>query len=133
MSNAKLTMAQVVAAAALGLALIILVAGTELLLAGLIAAVGITAIALSVAAFLLLLRKKSFIVAGLLAAAGVAFMVPAIIAMGDLSAIAIPGSIFGVILAWRPSAWALQRLSRAQGRRQLSLPSPSFLAGNKVT
>ena len=97
MTNAKLTIAQVLAAAALGLALTNLVAGTELLLAGLIAAVSITTIALNVAVFVLSLRKKSFIVAGLLGAAGVVFMVPAIIAMGDFSAIAVPGPIFGVI------------------------------------
>ena len=97
MSNAKLTTAQLVAAAAFGLALTNLVAETELLLAGLIAAVGITTIALSVAAFVLSLRKKSFIVAGLLSAAGVAFIVPAIIAVGDFSAIAIPGPIFDLI------------------------------------
>lgn len=97
MTNAKMMIAQVMAAAAFGLALTNLVAGTELLLAGLIAAVAITTIALSAAAFVLSLRKKSFIVAGLLAAAGVTFMVPAIIAMGDFSAIAVPGPIFGVI------------------------------------
>jgi hypothetical protein len=67
------------------------------LLAGLIAAVAISTLALGVAAFVLSIGRRSFVMAGLLAGAGVAFAVPAIIAMGDFSAIAVPGPIFGVI------------------------------------
>ncbi|MEO9296204.1 MAG: hypothetical protein ABI347_11485 [Nitrososphaera sp.] len=97
MANTKLMVAQLLAAAAFGLALTNLVALAELLRAGIIAAAGISMIALSVAAFVLSLRKKSYIVAGLMVATGVTFMVPAVIAMGDFSAIAIPGPILGVL------------------------------------
>jgi len=74
-----------------------LVAGVQILVAGLAAVFGISTIALAVAAFVLSLKKRSYVVAGLLAASGIMFMIPALIATGYLAFIVVPGPILGVL------------------------------------
>ncbi len=59
---------------------------------------GISAIVLSIAAFVVSWKQRSFVVAGLLAASGVIFMVPALIATGYFAVIVVPGPILGVFI-----------------------------------
>ena len=59
---------------------------------------GLSAIALSTAAFVMSWKHRSFAVAGLLAASGIMFMVPAIIATGYSAVIVFPGPILGVVI-----------------------------------
>jgi hypothetical protein len=97
MANARIVIAQVLAGAAFVMVVINLVAGIQILVAGLAAVFGISTIALAVAAFVLSLKKRSYVVAGLLAASGVMFMIPALIATGYLAVIVVPGPILGVL------------------------------------
>ena len=59
---------------------------------------GISAVAMSAAAFVVSWKQRSFLVAGLLAASGIMFMTPALIATGYLAVIVFPGPIIGVII-----------------------------------
>jgi hypothetical protein len=97
MANARIVIAQALAGAAFVMVVINLVAGIQILVAGLAAVFGISTIALAVAAFVLSLKKRSYVVAGLLAASGVMFMIPALIATGYLAVIVVPGPILGVL------------------------------------
>lgn len=97
MANAKLVIAQVLAGATFALVLTNTLATVLVLVAGLGAVFGISAIALSVAAFVLSLKKRSYVVAGLLAAGGIIYMIPAVTALGDFSVIVVPGPILGVL------------------------------------
>jgi hypothetical protein len=97
MANAKLVIAQVLAGATFALVLTNTLATVLVLVAGLGAVFGISAIALSVAAFVLSLKKRSYVVAGLLAASGIIYMIPAVTALGDFSVIVVPGPILGVL------------------------------------
>lgn len=97
MANAKLVIAQVLAGATFALVLTNTLATVLVLVAGLGAVFGISAIALSVAAFVLSLKKRSYVVAGLLAASGIIYMMPAVTALGDFSVIVVPGPILGVL------------------------------------
>ena len=97
MANARIVIAQVLAGAAFVMVVINLVAGIQILVAGLAAVFGISTIALAVAAFVLSLKKRSYVVAGLLATSGVMFMIPALIATGYLAVIVVPGPILGVL------------------------------------
>jgi hypothetical protein len=96
-TNLKLVLAVGLAAATLVLFLINTIAGVAVLRAGLGPVLGIGAIVLAVAAFVLSLKQRSFLVAGLLAASGIIFMIPALIATGYLAVIVFPGPIYGVI------------------------------------
>ncbi|MGI0005878.1 MAG: hypothetical protein ACREAO_09410 [Nitrososphaera sp.] len=97
MANVRIVIAQVLAGAAFVMVVINLVAGIQILVAGLAAVFGISTIALAVAAFVLSLKKRSYVVAGLLVASGVMFMIPALIATGYLAVIVVPGPILGVL------------------------------------
>ena len=97
MANARIVIAQVLAGAAFVMVVINLVAGIQILVAGIAAVFGISTITLAVAAFVLSLKKRSYVVSGLLAASGVMFMIPALIATGYLAVIVIPGPILGVL------------------------------------
>ena len=97
MANAKLVIAQALAGAALVMVVINLMAGVQILVAGLAAVFGIGTIALSVAAFALSLKKRSYVVAELLAATGAIAMIPALTILGDFSVIVFPGPILGFI------------------------------------
>lgn len=96
-TNLKLVLAVGLAAATLVLFLINTIAGVAVLRAGLGPVLGISAIVLAVAAFVLSLKQRLFLVAGLLAASGIIFMMPALIATGYLAVIVFPGPIYGVI------------------------------------
>jgi hypothetical protein len=96
-TNLKLVLAVGLAAATFVLFLINTIAGVAVLRAGLGPVLGIGAIVLAVAAFVLSLKQRSFLVAGLLAASGIIFMIPALIATGYLTVIVFPGPIYGVI------------------------------------
>lgn len=97
MANARIVIAQVLAGAAFVMVVINLVAGIQILVAGIAAVFSISTIALAVAAFVLSLKKRSYVVSGLLAASGVMFMIPALIATGYLAFIVVPGPILGVL------------------------------------
>ena len=97
MANAKLVIAQVLAGVTFALVLTNTLATVLVLVAGLGSVFGISAIALSVAAFVLSLKKRSYVVAGLLAASGIIYMIPAVTALGDFSVIVVPGPILGVL------------------------------------
>ena len=97
MANAKLVIAQVLAGVTFALVSTNTLASVQILVAGLGAVFGISAIALSVAAFVLSLKKRSYVVAGLLAAGGIIYMIAAVTALGDFSVIVVPGPILGVL------------------------------------
>ena len=97
MANAKLVIAQVLAGVTFALVLTNTLASVQILVAGLGAVFGISAIALSVAAFVLSLKKRSYVVAGLLAAGGIIYMIAAVTALGDFSVIVVLGPILGVL------------------------------------
>jgi hypothetical protein len=59
---------------------------------------GISAIVLSIAAFVVSWKQRSYVVGGLLAASGIIFMIPALIATGYLAVIVVPSPILGVII-----------------------------------
>jgi hypothetical protein len=96
-TNLKLVLAVGLAAATLALFLINTIASVAVLREGLGPVLGISAIVLAVAAFVLSLKQRSFLVAGLLAASGIIFMIPALIATGYFAVIVFPGPILGVI------------------------------------
>jgi hypothetical protein len=98
-TNSKLVLAVGLAAATLVLVLINVIGGVAVLRAGLAPVLGISAIALAVAAFVVSWNQRSFLVAGLLAASGIIFMIPALIALANVNfaVILIPGPILGVI------------------------------------
>lgn len=99
MTNTKQLLAFGLAAATLAMILTIVVGGPAVLQsAGLAQTLGISAIVLAVAAFIVSWKRRSFLVAGLLAASGIIFMVPALIATGYLAVIVVPGPILGVII-----------------------------------
>ena len=95
--NLKLVLAVGLAAATLALVLINVIGSVAVLRAGLAPVLGISAIALAVAAFVISWKQRSFLVAGLLAASGIIFMIPAVIATGYFAVIVFPGPILGVI------------------------------------
>jgi len=93
MPSLRLVIAQVLAGVTLALVLTNIIAGPHVMV-GTLAAFGTTAIiagligttvllVLSVAAFVLSLKRRSFLVAGLLAASGVIFLMSPMTAMGD--------------------------------------------------
>src|ERR671923_1518220 len=95
-TNSKLVLAVGLAGATLALVLANTVSGV-VLRTGLVPVLGIGAIPLAVAAFVVSWKQRSFLVAGLLAASGIIGMIPGLIATGYLAVIMFPGPIYGVI------------------------------------
>jgi uncharacterized membrane protein HdeD (DUF308 family) len=100
MTNSKLVLALTLAAAALALVLTNVIGGPALLQsAGLAAVLGISAIVLAAAAFVVSWKQRSFPVAVLLAATGIINMISPLIALANINfaVIVFPGPIIGVI------------------------------------
>jgi uncharacterized membrane protein HdeD (DUF308 family) len=100
MTNSKLVLAVTLAAAALALVLTNVIGGPALLQsAGLAAVLGISAIVLAAAAFVVSWNQRSFPVAALLAATGIINIIPPLIALANINfaVIVFPGPIIGVI------------------------------------
>jgi hypothetical protein len=96
MTNSKVMLAVSLAGATLALVLTNTVAGV-VLRTGLVPVLGIGAIPLAVAAFVLSWNHRSFVVAGLLVASGIIGMIPGLIATGYFAIIVFPGPIYGII------------------------------------
>ena len=96
MTNSKVILAVALAATTLALVLTNTVAGV-VLRTGLVPVLGIGAIPLAVAAFVLSWNHRSFVVAGLLVASGIIGMIPGLIATGYFATIVFPGPIYGII------------------------------------
>jgi uncharacterized membrane protein HdeD (DUF308 family) len=100
MTNSKLVLALTLAAAALALVLTNVIGGPALLQsAGLAAVLGISAIVLAAAAFVVSWKQRSFPVAALLAATGIINIIPPLIALANINfaVIVFPGPIIGII------------------------------------
>ena len=95
-TNSKLVLSVGLAAATLALVLANTLSGV-VLRTGLVPELGIGAIPLAVAAFVLSWKQRSYLVAGLLAVSGIIGMIPGLIATGSLAVIVVPGPIYGVI------------------------------------
>lgn len=104
MTNPKLVLSVGLAATALALFLTNAIGGPALLLSaagpGLAALLGISAIALASAAFVVSWKQRSFLVSGLIAGGGITFVVSGLIALANMNfaVIQFPGPILGVIL-----------------------------------
>ena len=96
MTNSKVMLAVGLAGATLALVLTNTVAGV-VLRTGLVPVLGIGAVPLAVAAFVLSWNHRSFVVAGLLVASGIIGMIPGLIATGYFAIIVFPGPIYGII------------------------------------
>jgi hypothetical protein len=97
MTNSKLVLAILLAAATLVLFLAV-TAGGGALRAGLAPWPGIGAIVLATAAFLVSWKQRSYLVAGLLAASGVTGIIAGMINTEYFAVIMFPGPILGVII-----------------------------------
>ncbi len=103
MTNPKLVLSVGLAAAALALFLTNAIGGPALLRSagpGLAAVLGISAIVLATAAFVVSWKQKSFLVSGLIAGGGITFVISGLIALANMNfaIIEFPGPILGVIL-----------------------------------
>ena len=96
MTNSKVILAVGLAGATLALVLTNTVAGV-VLRTGLVPVLGIGAVPLAVAAFVLSWNHRSFVVAGLLVASGIIGMIPGLIATGYFAVVVFPGPIYGII------------------------------------
>jgi hypothetical protein len=97
MTNSKVMLAVGLAGATLALVLTNTVAGV-VLRTGLVPVLGIGAVPLAVAAFVLSWNHRSSVVAGLLVASGIIIgMIPGLIATGYFAIIVFPGPIYGII------------------------------------
>ena len=96
MTNSKVILAVALAATTLALVLTNTVAGV-VLRTGLVPVLGIGAVPLAVAAFVLSWNQRSFVVAGLLVASGIIGMIPGLIATGYFAVVVFPGPIYGII------------------------------------
>jgi hypothetical protein len=100
MTNSKLAIGVGLAAASLALFLTNAIGGPALLgSTGLAAMMGIGAMVLAAAAFVVSWKQRSFLVAGLLAAGGITFMSSGLVALANINfaVIEFPGPILGVI------------------------------------
>jgi hypothetical protein len=95
-TNSKLVLSVGLAAATLALVLSNTLSGV-VLRTGLVPELGIGAIPLAVAAFVLSWKQRSYLVAGLLAVSGIIGLIPGLIATGSLAVIVFPGPVYGVI------------------------------------
>jgi hypothetical protein len=105
MTNPKLVLSVGLAAAALALFLTNAIGGPALLRSaaagpGLAAVLGISAIALATAAFVVSWKQRSFLVSVLIAGGGITFVISGLIALANMNfaVIQFPGPILGVIL-----------------------------------
>jgi len=117
MINSKLAIGVGLATASLALFLANAIGGPALLgSAGLAAMLGISAMMLAVAAFVVSWKQRSFLVVALLAAGGITFMSSALIALARMNfeVIEFPGPILGVMFGL-----ALLGLGVAKGIRTL--------------
>ena len=96
MINSKVILAVALAATTLALVLTNTVAGV-VLRTGLVPVLGIGAVPLAVAAFVLSWNQRSFVVTGLLVASGIIGMIPGLIATGYFAVVVFPGPIYGII------------------------------------
>lgn len=100
MTNSKLVIGVGLAAAALGLFLTNAIGGPALLGSAVLAAIlGISAMVLATAAFVVSWNQRSFLLAGLIAAGGVIFMSSGLAALAriNFTVIEFPGPVLGVI------------------------------------
>jgi hypothetical protein len=99
MTNSKLVIGTVLAAAALALVLPNLAGGIAVLGLATGTALNISSLALSAAAFAVSWKQRSFLVAGLLASTGIIYMIPGLIALNNINfaVILVPGPILGVV------------------------------------
>jgi hypothetical protein len=97
MTNSKLVLAVGLAAATLVLFLAVTLSGGALR-AGLAPWPGIGAIVLATAAFVVSWRQRSLLLAGLLAASGVTGIIAGAINTGYFAVIVFPGPIIGVVI-----------------------------------
>lgn len=98
MTNLRLVVAIGLAAVSLALTLSITIAGVALAVAGLAQPVGLSAIFIGAASFIISWKQRSFPVAGLLVASGLIFMNNAMAASGYFKVLVFPGPIIGVFL-----------------------------------
>jgi hypothetical protein len=110
MANKRIAIAGILASITFALALTNALANTQLLVAGIGAIVGISTIVIAVAAFVVSLKRRLYLVGGLLVASGIAFMMPAVLALGDFSVIIFPGPILGVIFGLLISGLGVAKL-----------------------
>jgi hypothetical protein len=97
MTNSKLVLAVGLAAATLVVFLAVTLSG-EALRAGLAPWPGIGAIVLATAAFIVSWKQSSLLLAGLLAASGVTGIIAGLINTGYFAVIVFPGPILGVVI-----------------------------------
>jgi hypothetical protein len=99
MTNSKLAIGVGLAAASLALFLTNAIGAALVGSAGLAAMMGISAMVLAAAAFVVSWKQRSFLIAGLLAAGGITFMSSGLIALAriNFAVIEFPGPILGVI------------------------------------
>jgi hypothetical protein len=98
MTNLKLAFAVGLATASLALTLALAIGGVPVVVTGIAAVVGISAILAGTVAFIVSREQRSFPVAGLLASSGIIFTINALMATGYLAVIVFPGPIIGVFL-----------------------------------
>ena len=104
MTNSKLVLAVGLAAATLVVFLAVTVSGGALR-AGLAPWPGIGAIVLATAAFVVSWKQRSLLLAGLLAASGVTGIIGGVINTGYFPVIMFPGPILGAIIGVDTRAW----------------------------
>jgi hypothetical protein len=99
MTNTKLVLVVLLAAAALALVLPNLVGGIAVLGIGVGTVLNINSIALSAAAFAVSWKQRSYLITGLLAVIGSIYMIPGLVALASINfaVIVFPGPILGVI------------------------------------
>jgi hypothetical protein len=99
MTNSKLVIGVVLAAAALALVLPNLAGGIAVLGLAAGTALNISSLALSAVAFAVSWKQRSYLIAGLLAASGAIYMIPGLVALASINfaVIVFPGPILGVI------------------------------------
>jgi hypothetical protein len=119
MTNSKLVIGTVLAAAALALVLPNLAGGIAVLGLATGTALNITAIALSAAAFAVSWKQRSYLIAGLLVTAGIIYMIPGLVALASINfaVIVFPGPILGVIFGL-----AILGMGAAKGVRTAKAP-----------
>lgn len=131
MTNSKLVIGVGLAATALVFFLTNAIGGLALLRTagpGLAAVLGISAIVLATAAFVVSWKQRSFLLAGLLAAGGITFAISGLIALANINfaVIEFPGPILGVILGL-----PIFGLGVAKGIRTARRPAVGAVALNR--
>lgn len=145
--NSRLLIALILAGASLAVVLTFNVAGLHPMVEGLAAALGTTDIgagligstvlvALSAAAFVLLLKRRSFLVAGLLAASGVIFLTSPMIVpetpLGDSSKVHTPTTAAGGVGIIHYGSYGLAVLGLGVAKGITSARMPRTAAKGKI-